>query len=144
MFNSNSRAVTGHVQALTAGTRAFSSKLDDFIKLSTQHISQLKSDSDQYQTKEAETLKGITARINEQLEKVQDAAKVIHSKDDVADIAISDIQNAVEETQEVVKSSFCRWSEDLRRHCEASYKQTETTSIATFTIVSEKTVIHAM
>ncbi|THH33841.1 hypothetical protein EUX98_g250 [Antrodiella citrinella] len=138
VFSANSRAVKGHVQTISAETRTFSSKLEDFVKLSTQHISQLKSESEQYQLKEIEALTGISARISEQLEKVRDGLKVIHAKDEAADAATSDIQTAVEETQEIVRTSFTNWAEQLRTYCETTYKATETTSIATVTTV-EKT-----
>ncbi|KAH8106971.1 P-loop containing nucleoside triphosphate hydrolase protein, partial [Cristinia sonorae] len=138
VFNTNNKAVTRHLQALGTETQTFTTKLDDFVKLSNQHIAHLKTESEQYQAKEIDALNGISARINEQLEKVRDGLKVIHAKDEAADAAVHDIQTVVEETQEMVKSSFTNWAEQLRQFCDATYKETETTSIAAFTTV-EKT-----
>ena len=81
-------------------------------------------------------MKGIATRIGEQLEKVQEASKAIQAKDEAADTALNDIRTTVEETQEIVKSSFSNWAEELRSYCETTYQQTESTSIATFTTVS--------
>ncbi|TCD71883.1 kinesin motor protein cin8 [Steccherinum ochraceum] len=131
-YNANTKAVTTHVQTLNAETRTFSSKLDDFVKLSNQHISQLKSESEQYQTKEIEALNGFSARVTEQLEKMRDALKVIHAKDEATDVAANDIQTAVDETQEMVKTSFSKWANELRVFCETTSKKAETTSVATF------------
>ncbi|THH32462.1 hypothetical protein EUX98_g1708 [Antrodiella citrinella] len=80
-------------------------------------------------------LTGISARISEQLEKVRDGLKVIHAKDEAADAATGDTQTAVEETQEIVRTSFSDWAEQLRNYCETTYKATEITSIATVTTV---------
>lgn len=141
MFSANNKAVTTHVQSVSAETRTFSAKLEDFVKLSCQNLAQLKTESQQYQAKEVEALNGISVRITEQLEKVRDALKIIHAKDDAADAAVCSIQTAVEETQETVKSGFSLWAEELRIHCEATCKQTEATSLASFASVSPITLV---
>ncbi|CAL1704444.1 unnamed protein product [Somion occarium] len=130
VFQANSKAVSTHSQTISSTARTASTQLDDFVKISKQHVQQLKSEAEQHKTKELETLANVSARINEQIEKIRDALKIIHSKDQVSDEALSSIQSTVQETQDGIKSSFTTWAEDLRQHTETTCKTAEESNAA--------------
>ena len=64
------------------------SRLSDFFKTSKQHFVQARTEAEQFKTKELEALASISARINEQVEKVREGFKIIHAKEQVSDEAL--------------------------------------------------------
>ena len=142
VFTSNVKAVSTHTRKITAESREFSSKLDDFVKLSSQHILNIRTEAEQYRTKELEALAGISARINQQLEKLQEDLKTIRAKEEASEEAMTVIKSAVDETQEGVKSAFTSWAEELRQHCEVACKEAETSTAASVALVSILTRMH--
>ncbi|KAI0797910.1 P-loop containing nucleoside triphosphate hydrolase protein [Abortiporus biennis] len=137
VFNSNTKVVSQHSRALAVETRNFSTKLEDFIKNSIGHVSQLKAETDQFRTKELEALAGVTNRLNEQAEKIREALKLIHAKDQATDEAAASIQSALEDSQETFKNSFSTWSTELIQHSETTYKTAEASSITNCAIVEK-------
>lgn len=122
--------MSSNTRKISTEAREFSLKLDDFVKMSKQHILNIRTEAENYRTKELETLTGFSARINQQLEKLQEDLKTIHSKEEASDEAMGAIRRAVEETQEGMKSAFTSWSENLRLHCETTCKEAETSTAA--------------
>lgn len=130
VFTSNVQAVTTHTRKIGSESREFASKLDDFIQVSNQHISNVRAETEQYRTKELETLATITSRMNEQIEKVQETLKLIHAKEAASDEAVSAIRSTVEETHEGVQSALSSWTDTMRQHCEETCKQAEASATA--------------
>ena len=124
------QTVTTHTRKITTEAREFSSKLDDFVKVSNQHITNIRTETEQYRAKELETLAGISKRINEQIEKVQEALKIIRAKEQTSDEAVQAIHMTMQETQEGVKTALGSWADTMRQHCEETCKEAET-SMAT-------------
>jgi kinesin family protein 11 len=60
---------------------------------------------------------------------VQDALKLIQSKDAISSEAAIVIQTAVKDAQESFKSGFAVWSETLRKSCEVICKELQTTAV---------------
>ena len=135
MFTSNVQAVSTHTRKISAEAREFSSKLDDFVKMSGQHIVNIRTEAETYRTKELESLTGFSDRITRQLEKLQEDLKVIRAKEDLSDEAVAAMKATVEETQEGLKSSFTGWAENLRQHCESTCKEAESSTAASCTMV---------
>ncbi|PSR74150.1 hypothetical protein PHLCEN_2v10106 [Hermanssonia centrifuga] len=137
VFTSNVQVVSSHTRKISSESREFSSKLDDFVKASNQHIVNLRTEAERYRTKELETLAGISARINQQIEKVHEALKIIRAKEEASDQAAGTIKSTMEETQEGLKSAFGNWAESLRRHCEMTCKEAEAATSMNFTAVEK-------
>lgn len=135
VFNSNVQAVSSHTRKITTESREFSSKLDDFVKVSKQHVANIRTEADQYRTKELETLAGFSAKINQQVEKVQEILKAIRAKEEASDEVVGNLQSAVSETQEAVQVAFDAWAESVKEHCEVMCKEVETSATASYASV---------
>ena len=122
--------MTTHTRKITAETREFSSNLDHFVKVSSQHISTIRNETEQYRTKELETLASISARINQQIEKVQEALKTIRAKEDASDEAVRTIHTTMQDTQEGLKAALGTWADTMREHCEETCKEAEASMTA--------------
>ncbi|THH16360.1 hypothetical protein EW146_g4276 [Bondarzewia mesenterica] len=114
VLDSNTKAVFSCSKTVTAETQNFSTQLDKFIKSSVQSAAQLRSEAEQHQTKELETLANHSDRISEQILRVQEVLQTIQAKDDVSSEAVSVIQSAVKEAHESIKTGFFSWSERFR------------------------------
>lgn len=130
VFTSNVQAVNSHTRKISSESREFSSKLDDFVKASNQHITNIRTETEQYRTKELETLASISSRINQQIEKVQEALKIIRAREETSDEAARTIHATMQETSEGVKSALSSWTETLRQHCDETCKEAEASATA--------------
>lgn len=74
--------------------------------------------------------------MSQQLEKVQEALKAIHAKEEASDAAVKTIQSTVQETHEGVKAALGSWAETMRQHCEETCKEAEASASASCTNVS--------
>ncbi|KAH9951942.1 P-loop containing nucleoside triphosphate hydrolase protein [Amylocystis lapponica] len=137
VFGSNLRAVNAHSKTLTTEAQALTTKLDAFIKTSTQHLQKLRTETEQFQTKEHEVLSTFSERINEQIERVRASLQLIHAKDEISKDAMAVIQSAIEESQEGLKASFTSWTGELRQQCESTCKEAEASSIVSCTNVEK-------
>ncbi|OBZ75573.1 Kinesin-like protein bimC [Grifola frondosa] len=137
IFSSNMKAVSTHSKTLGIETQTMSAELDAFLKASSQHVEKLRTETEQFQRKELQTLAGISDRINSQSEKIREALQTIHAKDDVSKETVDAIRNAVEESQQGIKLGFTCWTEELRKHCESTCKEAEASTIASCTTVEK-------
>ena len=74
--------------------------------------------------------------MNQQLEKVQEALKAIHAKEEVSDAAVRTVQSTIQETHDGVKEALGSWAETMRQHCEETCKEAEAYAAASCTNVS--------
>lgn len=100
-------------KVLTSETQRFSAELDVFIKNSTQGLTKLRSDEEQYQAKELENLAGLSGRINDQIRRVQDVMSLIQAKDELSAEALDSAQTAVKEAHDSIRTVFSSWSDRL-------------------------------
>lgn len=105
-------------------------KVDGFMKAASQHLSKVKAETEQFQTKELEALATVSSRLKEQLEKVQEALKLIHAKEETAKETVETIRVTITEAQTNMKTGFSAYSEELRKHCESICKEAESSSLA--------------
>lgn len=138
VFNSNVQAVTSNTRKITSESREFASKLDDFLKLSKQHVSNVRSEADQYRQKEIEALAGISAKINQQVDKFQEILKVIRAKEETSDEAVENLQFTVDQTQEDIKIAFESWADGVRGRCETTCQEAEAAASAGYSVVRAK------
>ncbi len=129
-FGSNIRVVNKQGKTLSTETQVMSTKVDGFVKLATQHLHKVKTETEQFQSKELEALSIISSRIKEQLEKVQEALKLIHAKEDAAQETVATIRSTITEAQDSMKSGFAAYADELRKHCESICKEAESSGIA--------------
>ncbi|KII88479.1 hypothetical protein PLICRDRAFT_161615 [Plicaturopsis crispa FD-325 SS-3] len=137
VFSSNSKAVLKHGKTIASEAHNLSTKLDEFIKTSTQNTLKLRAEAKQYQTKELQALANHSERIDQQLQRVQDALSVIQSKEDVSTEALASIQIIVKETHESFQSGFVAWSESLKATCAAMCKEVEASSMTGLSTVEK-------
>lgn len=102
-------------KAITSESQKFSAELDVFIKNTTQGLAKLRSDEEQYQAKELENLAGLTGRVNDQIQRVQDVMALIQSKDEVSAEALDSAQTAVKDAHDSIRATFSSWSERLEK-----------------------------
>lgn len=107
--------VSSHGKLITNELAALSAKLHDFMKIAGHSTENLRSEAKAHHTKEHEIMTAHSERIDQQLQRIQDALCVINAKDDASAEAIGIMQNAVRESQETIRSSFAAWSDGLRR-----------------------------
>lgn len=102
-------------KVLTSETQRFSAELDVFIKNTTQGLTKLRSAEEQYQTKELENLAGLSGRINDQIQRVQDVMSLIQAKDELSAEALDSAQTAVKEAHNSIRTVFSSWSDKLEK-----------------------------
>ncbi|KAI0341609.1 kinesin-domain-containing protein [Trametopsis cervina] len=137
VFTSNVQAVTVHTRKISSESRDLSTKLDDFAKVSKQRVTKIRTEAEEYRAKELEALAGISAKINQQIEKVQEILKVIRAKEEASDDAVNNLQSRVAETQDGIKAAFDSWSGDVRRHCDTTCKEAEASAAASYSSVEK-------
>jgi kinesin family member 11 len=135
VFTSNVQAVTTHTRKISLESREFSSKMDDFVKGSKQHLTNIRTEAEQHRAKELATLAGISAKITQQIEKVQEILKVIRAKEEASDTVIGNLQNTLTDTQDGIRAAFDSWALDVRRHCDSTCKDAETAAAASCSTV---------
>ncbi len=121
MLSANVEAVLSLGKALTSETQRFSAELDVFVKNTTHGLAKLRSDEEQYQTKELENLAGLTGRINDQVRRVQDVMTSIQAQDEVAGEALRNAQTSVKEANDNIRATFSSWSDKLE-HSSLSWR----------------------
>ena len=102
-------------KVLTSETQKFSAELDVFIRNTTQGLTKLRSDEEQYQAKELENLAGLSGRINDQIRRVQDVMSLIQAKDEFSAEALDSAQTAVKEGHDSIRTMFSSWSDKLEK-----------------------------
>ncbi|KAI0062278.1 kinesin-domain-containing protein [Artomyces pyxidatus] len=129
VFGSNSAVVLTHGKAIASQTQTFSAELDGFVKASNQIVTRLRTDSEQYQAKESEALTAQSARVSEQMQRVQDAIRVIQTHDDASSAAIDGARLAVQEAHDSIRSVFSSWSEKFKTSHSAMFSDMEKSSL---------------
>ena len=115
MLSANVEMVLNFGKDLTSETQRFSAELDVFIKNTTQGLTKLRSDENQYQAKELENLIGLKGRVNDQIQRVQDVMALIQAKDEVSAEALGSAQTAVKEAHDSIRSVFSSWSDRFEK-----------------------------
>ncbi len=135
MLTSNVQAVTTHTRKITTSSRDLSTTLSDFLKASSHHVSTIRTSAEAYRTKELETLAGVSAKINQQVEKVQEILKVIRGKEEVADEAVRGLEGALSASLEGIRGAFEGWAGEVRRQCEGTCKEAEVAAAVSYSTV---------
>ena len=115
MLSSNVETVLDFGKDLTSETQRFSAELDVFIKNTTQGLANLRYDESQYQTKELENLAGLSSRVNDQIQRVQDVMTLIQAKDEASADALGSAQTAMKEAHDSIRSVFSSWSDRFEK-----------------------------
>ncbi|KAI1795774.1 kinesin-domain-containing protein [Ganoderma leucocontextum] len=136
-FGASIKVVNTHSKTLSNESQTMSSKVDTFMKAATQHLNKVKTETEQFQTKEIEALTAISNRIKEQLEKIQESLKLIHAKEDASKETIDTMKTTITEAEDSMKSGFAAYAEELRQHCEFICQEAETSSVASCTAVEK-------
>jgi len=118
ILKSNLHAVSMNGKTIATSAHALSQKLDDFVKLVSQSVLKLRSEAEDFQTKELETLASYTERVDQQLLRLQHALTAIQSNDASEAEALHVARKVLGETHQTFKTSFGAWSERLKHTCD--------------------------
>jgi kinesin family protein 11 len=146
-LSANVETVLNFGRVLTSETQKLSAELDVFIKNTTQGLAKLRSDEDQYQAKELENLAGLSGRVNDQIQRVQDVMSLIHAKDELSAEALTTAQTAVKEAHDSIRAVFSSWSDKLEKSglsLRADFEKSSTDGFRAVRTVSSFSVIHIM
>ncbi|KAH9856982.1 kinesin-domain-containing protein [Lenzites betulinus] len=136
-FGSNVKAVNTQSKILSSESQNMTTRMDGFMKLAAQHLSKVKAETEQFQTKELEALSTISNRLKDQLEKVQEALELIHAKEDTSKEAVDTIFTTINEAHDNMKNEFAAYAEGLRKHCETICEEAQASSLASCTVVEK-------
>ena len=114
-LSANVETVLSFGKSLTSETQKFSAELDVFIRNATQGLAKLRSDEEQYQAKELQNLAGLTGRINDQIQRVQDVMASLQAKEETSGEALKGAQMAVKEAHDSIRAVFSLWSDKLEQ-----------------------------
>jgi len=130
VFSSSGIALVTGLQSasLTNSTRTF-------LKTTSHHHERLHTGAKQFCTSELETLAAQSERIDQQLQRVQDALGVIQAQDKLSQEAIIVVKDVVKDTSEKVKNELKTWSEDLMKNCDTLSKEVEANGTSGFVVV---------
>ncbi|KAI9446436.1 kinesin-domain-containing protein [Lactarius indigo] len=137
VLSANVEAVLSLGKALTSETQRFSAELDVFVKNTTHGLAKLRSDEEQYQTKELENLAGLTGRINDQVRRVQDVMSSIQAQDEIASEAMRNAQTSVKEANDNIRATFSSWSDKLEQSSLSWRGDLEKSSMSSFQAVEK-------
>jgi kinesin family protein 11 len=137
IFGSNSKAVLTHSKTISSETSILSTKLEDFLKSSSQHTLKLRTEATQFQAKELDTLATHSERINAQLQRVQEVLEVIQGKETVSTEALGVVCTVMKETHESIKNGFGAWADGLKKTCDAMCGEVEASEATGFITVEK-------
>jgi len=130
MFTAHTKVVLTQGKTLAIEAQGFSAQLDDFVKSINGGLTKLRTDAEQYQAKESETLTACSGRISEQIQKVQESLQVIQAKDDVSSEAVSVVHAAIKQAHDSIRTSYSSWSEKFQASSMTMYKEIEKASLS--------------
>lgn len=107
-----------------------SSKVDNFVKVASQHLSKIKGETEQFHAKELDALSTISNRLKEQLDKVQEVLKLINAKEESSKEAVDIVRATITDAQRSMQDGFDSYAGQLRQHCENVCKEAEASSLA--------------
>ncbi|KAI9510898.1 kinesin-domain-containing protein [Russula earlei] len=136
-LSANVETVLNVGRALTSETEKFSAELDVFIKNATQGLAKLRSDEDQYQVKELENLAGLTGRVNDQIQRVDDVMALIQVKDEVSAEALTGAQTAVKDAHDSMRAVFTSWADMFEKSSLSFRSDLEKSSTSGFQAVEK-------
>jgi kinesin family member 11 len=128
--------VLSQSKSISNETNKFSAEIDGFVKSATQSVIKLRSEAEQHQTREVETLTAHSNRINEQIQRMQEAVQTIQAKDEASSEAIASAQLAIKEVLEGIRSDFASWSEKFKLSSSSMYTEIERASLTGYQTVS--------
>lgn len=95
----------------------------------------MRTETKQFEAKELEVLAAHSERVDQQLQRIQEALTFIQAKDSVETEALGIAQNVLKETHETFRSGFGVWGETLRKTCNTVCKEVEMAGVEGFAAV---------
>jgi kinesin family member 11 len=99
------------------------------------HTRKLRNESDQFRMKELESPNRHSERIDQQLQRLQEAAQLIEGNDEIPSTAITTIQSLVKLTNDLLNGGFGSWFVCVTKSCDVLCKELEATGAAGFAAV---------
>ncbi|KAG6890679.1 hypothetical protein C0995_005051 [Termitomyces sp. Mi166 len=137
VLNSNSHAVLTQGAILSRASETLSQTLIEFANFSSQSITTLSAEVNDFQAKELETLASNSARLDEQMQRLTGALDLIQAKDVMEADALEDIHRVMKEVHETFKVDFGAWGKTLTQTCKEACRNLDSAALATFESVED-------
>ncbi|KAK7054865.1 Kinesin-related motor protein [Paramarasmius palmivorus] len=126
VLDSNSKAVVVHGKTIISAIELLSLKLNDFADSCSDRVRKLRQSTQQFETKELETLAACTTRVQKQLQDVQTSLQTIRTHDTAEAEALDNVQALIKETYSAFHTDFGRWGEATKKTNTQVHQQLET------------------
>jgi kinesin family protein 11 len=136
LLGANSKAVTLHTKTIFTESHNLTTKLDAFVQASNLHSRRIRTEIDQWQTRELEHLSTQSNSIKEQLSKMSASLQVVSGQEDISNNAIDMIQLAIQDVVNLVVNGYNSWMGETRKSNEKICEQAEAASISNCVSVS--------
>ncbi|KAI0035071.1 kinesin motor domain-containing protein, partial [Vararia minispora EC-137] len=129
LFNSNTSTVLSQTKSISTESHKLTGDLDAFLKTASAALSKLRAGAEQHQAVEAETLSVHSARVSEQIARMQNALAAMTAKDEAAGEALNAAQTSIKDALDTLKGGFAAWSEKFKLSSSAMYTEIEKASL---------------
>ncbi|KAG5342766.1 hypothetical protein C0989_008716 [Termitomyces sp. Mn162] len=137
VLNSNSQVVLTQGAILSKTSETLSQKLVEFVEFSSQSITTLGAEVEDFEEKEQETLAATSAGLDEQMQRLTGALDLIQAKDTLEAEALEDVHQALKEVHETFKDGFGAWGKTLTQTCREACHNLDSAALAAFKSVED-------
>lgn len=112
-----SQAVLTQSRGITSAATSLSQRVADYSIESGQHDQNIASTLRSFQSKELEALEAQSARIDEQLRRLQEASAACRAHDAIETEAVHSVKDVMQQTHQTLQVEFGTWGDALRKAC---------------------------
>lgn len=128
MLESNTAAVSSNKDVISASTKALTQHLEEFYQFSAQSLSILQSEAKKMDTTEVTVLHEQAERIDQHLQRMQEAMELIRTQDSSESISLDAVQKVLGETHLLFAEESEIWRKDLQQTCARLFKTLDMTA----------------
>lgn len=114
---SMSQAVLTQSRGITSAATSLSQRVADYSIEAGQHDQNIASTLRSFQSKELEALEAQSARIDEQLRRLQEASAACRAHDAIETEAVHSVKDVMQQTHQTLQVEFGTWGDALRKAC---------------------------
>lgn len=120
---------------ISTTAHSLTQELDEFVKLSSKRVLRLQSEAKDFHMRNSGALASNSARIDKQMQLLQDTVNTIQAKDALEAQALGITHRIMQETHETLMTDFIAWGEDLKNTCDTISYEIQSTGVEAFTTV---------
>ncbi|KIY43413.1 kinesin-domain-containing protein [Fistulina hepatica ATCC 64428] len=129
VLSSNNLALRTHGDALKISRDALSGKLDEFICISARSTRKIQAGANQFKSEQLEILSAQSARVDEQLKRLQVALDSIRGRDLEENHALQSAQETLQKGFETLQTGFGTWADDITVSCQTLHQELDTSFV---------------